>query len=217
MTAELGLGIWDVGFKPISGRGVRGAASDEELVARARARDVVAFEELLGRHEERVFRLAMRFVHNSCDAQEILQEVSLAAWRKLPGFEGRAQISSWLYRVTHNASLMFLRTRHRHPETAMEDVAPAMLSDLVLESSSGPHRSPDPDEQMQSRELMRQIQKAIDRLPVGLRTVFLVREVEGLSAARTAQSLGLSLPAVKTRLHRARRALRAEMSDYLAA
>lgn len=190
--------------------------ADEALVARAQGKDVAAFEELLGRYEEKLYRLAMRFVRNESDAQEILQDVFLSAWRKLPGFEGRAQFGSWMYRVTVNAALMFLRSRNRHPEVMLEDMEPGALSKTTEGSVHGLNEdwSRRPDEQLQSEELRRHIQRAVDGLPDGLRTVFLVRDVEGLSTEETAELLGLSLPAVKTRLHRARLALREAIGRY---
>jgi RNA polymerase sigma-70 factor, ECF subfamily len=190
--------------------------ADDALVVRAQGKDVAAFEELLGRYEEKLYRLAMRFVRNESDAQEILQDVFLSAWRKLPGFEGRAQFGSWMYRVTVNAALMFLRSRNRHPEVMLEDMEPGVLSKTTEASVHGLNEdwSRRPDDQLQSEELRRHIQGAVDSLPDGLRTVFLVRDVEGLSTEETAELLGLSLPAVKTRLHRARLALREAIGQY---
>jgi RNA polymerase sigma-70 factor (ECF subfamily) len=192
--------------------------TDEVLVGRARNKDVAAFEELLGRYEDKLYRLAMRFVRNENDAQEILQDVFLSAWRNLPGFEGRAQFGSWMYRVTVNAALMFLRARNRHPEVMLDDIEPGTLHKVAEQSVHGSSEdwSQRPDEQFQSEELRRHIQTAVDALPDGLRTVFLVRDVEGLSTEETADLLGLSLPAVKTRLHRARLALREAIGQYFA-
>ena len=192
--------------------------TDEVLVERVRSKDVAAFEELLGRYENKLYRLAMRFVRNENDAQEILQDAFLSAWRHLPGFEGRAQFGSWMYRVTVNAALMFLRARSRHPEVMLDDVEPAILHKAAEQSVHGSSEdwSQRPDEQLQSEELRRHIQEAADALPEGLRTVFLVRDVEGMSTEETAELLGLSLPAVKTRLHRARLAMREAIGHYFA-
>jgi RNA polymerase sigma-70 factor (ECF subfamily) len=190
--------------------------SDNDLVTRTAAGDARAFEKLLRRYEEKLFRLAMRFVHNDNDAQEIVQRVFVSTWRSLSGFEGRAQIGSWLYRVTVNESLMLLRARQRHPEIAVEDLASDVLDNAVYLPDRGPDRPKEPEEQVQAAELRRHIQKSVEKLPEGLRTVFLVRDVEGLSTAKTARELGLSQPAVKTRLHRARRVLQREMKAYLA-
>jgi RNA polymerase sigma-70 factor (ECF subfamily) len=190
---------------------------DADLITRTSGGDNSAFGELLGRHEVKLFRLAMGFVHNEDDAQEIVQGVFLSAWRGLSSFEGRSQLGSWLYRVTVNAALMFLRVRERHAEVAVEDLGLGVLDNVAQFSGNGPQRPENPDEQLQSAELRQQIQKSVKKLPDLLRRVFLVRDVEGLSTARAARELGLSEPAVKTRLHRARRALRVEMKDYLAA
>jgi RNA polymerase sigma-70 factor (ECF subfamily) len=194
--------------------------SDEILVERARGKDESAFEELVGRYEDKLYRLAMRFVRNETDAQEILQDAFLSAWRNLPSFEGRAQFGSWMYRVTVNAALMLLRTRNRHPEVTVDDVDPAVLNDAVSESGQMMRASADwsqrPDEQLQSEEVRKHIQTSVDALPDGLRTVFLLRDVEELSTEDTAEMLGLSVPAVKTRLHRARMALREAIGRYFA-
>jgi RNA polymerase sigma-70 factor (ECF subfamily) len=202
------------GLKPSALAGL----TDEVLVERVRSKDVAAFEELLGRYENKLYRLAMRFVRNENDAQEILQDAFLSAWRHLPGFEGRSQFGSWMYRVTVNAALMFLRARSRHPEVMLDDVEPGILHKAAEESVHGSSEdwSQRPDEQLQSEELRRHIQEAADALPEGLRTVFLVRDVEGMSTEATAELLGLSLPAVKTRLHRARLAMREAIGRYFA-
>ena len=198
--------------------GLLAEASDDVLVEKARGRDEAAFEELVSRYEDKLYRLAMRFVRNETDAQEILQDAFLSAWRNLPTFEGRAQFGSWMYRVTVNAALMLLRSRNRHPEVTVDEVEPTVLNDAVAESGQSMRASSDwsqrPDEQLQSDEMRRHIQASVDALPDGLRTVFLLRDVEELSTEDTAEVLGLSVPAVKTRLHRARLALREAIGRY---
>jgi RNA polymerase sigma-70 factor (ECF subfamily) len=193
-----------------------GELSDEALVSDARTGDVAAFEELVSRYEEKLYRLAMRFVRNENDAKEILQDAFLLAWRKLPSFEGRAHFSSWMYRVTVNSSLMFLRSRNRHPEVMLDDVEPDALNKAAEHSEQGTAAdwSQQPEEKLQSKELRLHIQKAVDALPDGLRTVFLMRDVEGLSTEETAELFSLSQVAVKTRLHRARLALREAIGHY---
>jgi RNA polymerase sigma-70 factor (ECF subfamily) len=205
--------------KEVLGSHVVVPAADEVLVERARAQDEAAFEELVGRYENKLYRLAMRFVRNETDAQEILQDAFLSAWRNLPSFEGRAQFGSWMYRVTVNAALMLLRSRNRHPEVTVDDVEPTVLNDAVAESGqmrANSDWSQRPDEQLQSEEMRKHIQRSVDALPDGLRTVFLLRDVEELSTEDTAEMLGLSVPAVKTRLHRARLALREAIGRYFA-
>jgi RNA polymerase sigma-70 factor, ECF subfamily len=189
--------------------------TDDALVSRIRAGDAGAFEELVGRHEGNLLRLAQRFVHNQHDAQDVLQDVFVATWRKLATFEDRAQIGSWLYRVTVNASLMHLRVRKRKP--ACVNISPSTLSGSAesFEPISNPAFKLRPDEQLESRELQRVIENAVDKLPILLRSVFLAREIQGYSTRQTAQSLGLSESSVKTRLHRARHVLREKIGGYL--
>jgi RNA polymerase sigma-70 factor (ECF subfamily) len=198
------------------------SASDEELVARARQKDFGAFEILLGRYEDKVFRLAFRFVRNESEAKEILQDTFLTIWRKLDTFKGDSLFSSWVYRVAANTALMRLRSQRRHPQISTEDLPPGFLDSYrsVEGDASGHLPSPGenwakrPDEQLQSDELRRHIQAAVDSLPELYRTVFLVRDVEGLSTEETAEVLGISVPTVKTRLHRARIALREAIATY---
>jgi RNA polymerase sigma-70 factor (ECF subfamily) len=192
------------------------APSDMELVQRARNKDYPAFEELLGRYEDKVYRLAYRFVRNESEAKEILQDTFLAVWRKLDTFKGDAQFSSWVYRVAANAALMRLRSHRRHPEVSTEDLPAGFMdqnqSGQIL--SAGDNWARRPDEELQSDEVRRHIQAAVDALPDIYRTVFLVRDVEGLSTEETAELLGISVPTVKTRLHRARMALREAITAY---
>jgi RNA polymerase sigma-70 factor, ECF subfamily len=190
--------------------------SDDELVERARGRNLAAFEELVSRHEERLYRVAMRLVRNENDAQEVLQDALLSAWQNLDSFAGRAQFGTWIYRVTVNGALMLLRSRRRRPTVSVEDLEPQALDQAVDESqaSSGSDWSKRPDEQLQSGELKSHIEVALDGLPEILRLVFLLRDVEGLSTEETAEVLNVTVPTVKTRLHRARLALRHAITEY---
>jgi RNA polymerase sigma-70 factor (ECF subfamily) len=192
------------------------SVSDTALVERARNKDYSAFEELLARYEDKIYRLAYRFVRNESEAKEILQDTFLAVWRKLDTFKGDAQFSSWVYRVAANAALMRLRSHRRHPEVSTEDLPAGFLdqnqSGQVL--SAGDNWARRPDDELQSSEVRQHIQAAVDALPEIYRTVFLVRDVEGMSTEETAELLGISVPTVKTRLHRARIALRHAITEY---
>jgi RNA polymerase sigma-70 factor (ECF subfamily) len=190
------------------------ADSDEDLVARARAKDFAAFEKLLDRYEDRIFRLAYRFVRNETDAKEVLQDTFLTIWRKLDTFKGDSQFSSWLYRVAANAALMRLRAQRRHPEVSTEDLPIGYLDNYGQLPPQTENWAKRPDDELQSEELRRHIQAAVDGLPEIYRTVFLIRDVEGLSTEETAEVLQISVPTVKTRLHRARIALRDAISSY---
>jgi RNA polymerase sigma-70 factor (ECF subfamily) len=192
--------------------------SEPALIKRARARDVAAFEELVGRTEVHLYRIAMRCVHNESDAQEILQESYLSAWRSLPRFEGRAQFGSWMHRIVVNNSLMLLRTRHRHPEVAIHDIDHAELDEAIgraaYTSAARDDRPDRPDQLFQSAELLRRIERAVNSLPEKLKEIFLLRDVWEVSTGESAAKLGVSTPAAKTRLHRARTVLRQSLGDY---
>jgi RNA polymerase sigma-70 factor (ECF subfamily) len=188
--------------------------SDEELVERARAKDFSAFEQLLDRYEDKIFRLAYRFVRNETEAKEVLQDTFLSIWRKLDTFKGDSQFGSWLYRVAANTALMRLRAQRRHPEISTEELPIGYLDSYGQVPPPGENWSKRPDDELQSDELRRHIQTAVDGLPEIYRTVFLLRDVEGLSTEETGDILGISVPTVKTRLHRARIALRDNISGY---
>jgi RNA polymerase sigma-70 factor, ECF subfamily len=190
--------------------------SDEELVARARGRDLAAFEELVARHEDRLYRAAVRLLRNDNDAREVLQEGLLSAWRRLDSFAGQSQFGSWLYRVVVNSALMMLRSRRRHPAVSVEELPPGALDEATSAeaSAAGGDWSKRPDDHFQSVELKQHIQAAVDGLPEILRVVFVLRDAEGLSTEETAELLGITVPTVKTRLHRARLALRRAITEY---
>ncbi|MDB4982593.1 MAG: polymerase subunit sigma [Myxococcales bacterium] len=188
--------------------------TDDELVARARNKDFAAFEELLSRYEDKVFRLAQRIVRNETDAKEILQETFVSIWRKLDTFKGDSQFGSWVYRIATNAALMRLRSQRRHPEVSTEELPIGYLDNYGQVPPQRENWSLRPDDELQSSELRAHIQKAVDGLPDIYRTVFVIRDVEGLSTEETAEALGISVPTVKTRLHRARIALRDAIGDY---
>jgi RNA polymerase sigma-70 factor (ECF subfamily) len=188
--------------------------TDEDLVSRARTKDFAAFEELVDRYEDKIFRLAFRFVRNETDAKEIVQDTFLLVWRKLDTFKGDSQFGSWLYRVATNTALMRLRAQRRHPEISTEELPVDYLDNYGQVPAAGENWAKRPDDELQSDELRRRIQKAVDELPEIYRTVFIIRDVEGLSTEETAEVLEISIPTVKTRLHRARLALRETITRY---
>lgn len=196
---------------------------DEALVERARGGDLPSFEALVERHQDRVYRVAMRLLRNETDAREILQETLVSAWQNLDTFAGRAQFGSWIYRVAVNAALMLMRSRRRHPAVSVDALPPGALDEIVTDGAAavaGPASGPGsdwsrrPDDQLQSTELKQHIQQAVDGLPEILRVVFVLRDVEGLSTEETADLLAITVPTVKTRLHRARLALRGAITEY---
>lgn len=199
--------------------GVRDLA-ETTLLERARVKDVGSFEELVRRTEVQLYRVAVRIVRNESDAREVLQESYLSAWRSLPRFEGRSQFGSWMHRIVVNHSLMHLRTRNRHPEVALHAVDRIELDDAIAQAafpSVGREERPDrPDRRLQSAELIRRIEVAVNSLPEKLKQTFILREVWDASTRTIAAKMGVSEPAAKTRLHRARRVLRRSLGDYVA-
>jgi len=186
--------------------------SDEQgLLKDAAGGDVLALEALMSRYSSRVYRLAYGITRNTADAEEIVQDVFLQMIRKGADFEGRAAVASWIYRVTTNVALNKRRGKRREVETSLEECLPAYEADghrsgarafLVADWSARP------DAELLSGETRRVLEEAIDRLPEHYRAVLILKDVEELSNDEVAASVGDTVSAVKTRLHRARMALR---------
>ena len=189
--------------------------TDEELVRMfVEERDEGAFNEIANRYGEKVFRLALRITHSTHIADEVLQEVFLTLVEKLNSFREESTFSTWLYRVATNASLIQIRNTKKHGKTmSLEDYVPynekGMLSEVLLKDWSY-----SPDEIFAGKEGMEVVERAIDELPEKYRIVFHLRDIEGLSNEEVGDILGLSISAVKSRIHRARLFLRDSLSDY---
>jgi RNA polymerase sigma-70 factor (ECF subfamily) len=150
---------------------------------------------------------------NEADVEDVVQEVLLQVVRKLDTFDGRAELTTWLHRVTVNCAL--LHRRKNAPRAAREVHAPLeLLADRARPPAGTPERGVRPEKEALDRELRRQIERAIARLPEVYRDAFVLSDVQGLANAEIAQALGLSLPAVKSRLHRARLLLRDALAPY---
>jgi RNA polymerase sigma-70 factor (ECF subfamily) len=189
---------------------------DEELVKLfVDGRDEDAFNELVTRYGDKVYRLAYRITNDPGDAEEILQEVFLIIIEKLSTFRKESKFSTWLYRVASNASFMYLRNlkRGREKETSLDEYKP--YNDYgVLEGVEERDWSGRPDSQLLSSEGAQLIEKAISELPEDYRVVFHLKDVEGLTSKDIAKVLGLSIPAVKSRVLRSRLFLRDRLSEY---
>jgi len=185
--------------------------SDLELIQRFNSGSIEAFEELLGRYESKVFNLAMRFTRNQEDAEEVLQDVFATLYRKLGGFQGKSAFSSWLYRIIVNAAFMKLRKRRQNQTVSIEDLAPAIRQYCMDREPLLDRRS---DTLSAARELRETLERAISRLPGQYRAVFVLRDVDGLSNQEVGEILDLSIPAVKSRLHRSRLMLRRRLQRY---
>jgi len=187
--------------------------SDQPLVEKAKTGDYQAFEALVNRYEGKVYRLAMRMLRNQEDAEDALQEAFLQVYRGLKGFEGRSSFSTWLFRLATNVCLMKIRHRGTEP-------APLLPLEEYLprhEEGEHPHIQdwPDkPEEVLLNKESRQKMLEALERLPAEYRAVFILRDVEGFSNAEAGEALGISVAAVKSRLHRARLTLRGMLSSY---
>jgi RNA polymerase sigma-70 factor, ECF subfamily len=195
-----------------------GEPPDRELVERAQKGDGAAFALLVGRHQRQLYRLALRMTGSEADAQEVLQEAFLNAYQKLPNFRGEAQFSSWLYRIAANSALMRLRRKRRAPdslpEQPLELSGPKFSADGNFDPPPRSDWSQRADDKLLSRELGIAIDTAVKALPEDYRTVFLLKDVDGLSNEEIASALDLTVPAVKSRLHRARLALRGQLGEF---
>lgn len=190
------------------------APSESKLLDRLIAGDEQAYEELVRTYGGRLLAVARRFLPVEEDARDAVQDAFLAAFRSIDRFEGNAQLSTWLHRIVVNASLMKLRTRRRKPEQSIEDLLPGYLEDGHFERPASPWRTEDLDP-VEQRELRELVLRSIHSLPEGHRNVLLLRDIEDLDTEETAEVLQISPGAVKTRLHRARQALRELLEPHL--
>jgi RNA polymerase sigma-70 factor (ECF subfamily) len=184
------------------------ALTDEALVARVLAGDLASFEVLMRRHNARVYRVARSLVRDEAEVEDVMQQAYLAAFAHLREFRGEASFSTWLLRIAHHEAAA--RSRH-----ALRAVAIGPANDEREDGLAMPDDSRRPDELAETHELTRLAERAIDALPGALRPALVLRDVQGLSTAETAQVLGVSEDVVKQRLHRAREAVRAQMLTRL--
>jgi len=190
--------------------------SDEELVnLYTKTGNESAFNEIVSRYANKIYGFALRITRNSSDAEEVFQEVFLTLTKKLDTFRGESKFSSWLYRITVNASYMYLRSQKKHESNiSLENYYPYDEKGTLMGRVMEKDWSSRPDIIIFSNEALKIIDKSINELPESYRTVFHLRDVEGLSNEEVADILEISIPAVKSRLHRARLFLRDRLSDY---
>lgn len=182
--------------------------SDErELLAGLRGGDPAAYERLVRENLPKLLAVTRRVLGNDADAQEAVQDAFLSAFKALPTFEGDSRIGTWLHRIAVNAALMKLRSRARRPEQSIDHLLPRFLDDG--HQADPPARWTVTAEQLLERDEARAlVRQAIDQLPEAYRTVLMLRDIEEMDTEETARLLGVNSGVVKTRLHRARQALR---------
>jgi len=185
---------------------------DRQLVERAQAGDFAAFESLVGKYERRVYHLAVRIVGRSHDADEVVQQTFLSVIEKLKGFRQEARFSTWLTRVATNHALALLRQRRRRQTVPLAEDRSADADEAPPHPEYIARWRETPEQIASRRETRRILDAALDELDEKYRLVFLLRDVEGLSTAETAETLGISVANVKVRLLRARLMLRERLT-----
>lgn len=180
-------------------------ASDEEIVASVLAGETALFEVLMRRHNEQVYRAARSIVRDEREAEDVMQQAYVNAFEHLAQFDGRAKFSTWLTKIAVYEAIGRAKKRGRYQS----------LEDTTLETLMPSSTAPDPERQAFGRELGALIESAVDKLGDGYRETFMLRQVQGLSTAETAEALNVSEDVVKTRYSRARHALQQDLLDRL--
>jgi RNA polymerase sigma-70 factor (ECF subfamily) len=188
-----------------------GAKTPKFDIEALRNGDRAEFARLVEIYSGQIYRLAMKMLQNPQDAEDVLQDSFIKAYKALPSFEGRSSISTWLYRIATNEALMFLRKKKLVQVSVDESIEDE-------QGAERPRQIVDwcciPEDELMSTEGRAHLNRSIEELPETLRVVFLLRDIEGLSTRETAEVLDLSESAVKTRLSRARFQLRELLSGY---
>jgi RNA polymerase sigma-70 factor (ECF subfamily) len=187
------------------------ASADLDLVHASKEGDVAAFEQLVKRYDRRLLRVSQTVTRNREDSEDAVQEALLKAFQNLAEFREDSQFSTWLIRITVNQSLMKLRKQRTHKEVSVDEAFDSDGDALPLDVLD---RAPNPEQLCWASELRDILVRTVDELRPILRTVFVLRDVEGLSIAQTAQVLNLSQSAVKARLWRVRLHLRKRLNRY---
>jgi RNA polymerase sigma-70 factor (ECF subfamily) len=186
------------------------AGVDESvLVAQAREGDTQAFGELVRRYESKIFRLAQHITQNREDAEDVLQETFLKAYEHLNQFQGQSKFYTWIVRIAVNQALMKLRRRKTDKSVSLDETIDTGEDTIVREIAAWDE---DPEQRFSRDEIGQILDSAIQSLEPPYRSVFVLRDVEDLSTEETAEALGLSVPAVKSRLLRARLQLREKLT-----
>ncbi len=185
--------------------------TESALVTAAKAGDYDAFEQLVNRYEHKIYRLGLNITGNPEDAEDVLQETFLKAFENLPRFREDSRFYTWIVRIGVNQALMKLRKRRTDKSVSLDE--PIEDNGEIIPRDFADWK-PDPEQLLGRTETREIMARAIQNLPVSFRTVFQLRDVEGLSTEETAETLGLTISAVKARLFRARLRLREELAKF---
>lgn len=193
------------------GSGVIEISDETALVTRARTGDAKAFSDLVDKYERKIFRLAQHITQNREDAEDVLQETFLKAYEHLDQFQGNSKFYTWIVRIAVNQALMKLRKRKADRTVSMDEGIDTGEDIVVREIAAWDE---DPEQRYSRDEINDILSQAVDSLAPPYRTVFVLRDVEELSTEETAEALDLSVPAVKSRLLRARLQLRDKLTKF---
>ena len=187
--------------------------TEEQLVKDLQAGKTETFEQLANLYQKKIYAISFNLTRNETDSQDVTQEVLLTLFRKGHTFQGKSAFSSWVYRITLNASYMKLRSRKKDPNISIDELLPSFNSS-GFQQEKIQDWSENTESLLFDNETREVIQKAVDSLPEKEKVVFILRDVEGLSTEKVSNILELTIPAVKSRLHRARLFLRKKLGNY---
>lgn len=190
-----------------------GDNQDSELLGQAASGDFASFELLVERYRDKLYRLALNMTRDKGEAEEVVQDAFLSIFRNLDSYRGESSPSTWIFRIATNAALMRLRARKRKPFYSLEDNAKTALGGSAVWELGDWSRSP--DDQLLGQEMRDKLSEAVAGLPENYSVVLHMRDVEGMSNIEVGDALGLSVTAVKSRLHRARLVVRGAIESYL--
>ncbi len=190
-----------------------GKELEEALVQELQGGNLEAFDKIVKLYQKKIYALSFNLTRNAMDAQDVTQDVLLTLFRKINTFQGKSAFSSWVYRITLNASYMKLRSKKKDQSISLDDLLPT-YNGAGFQQEKIQDWSENTESLLFTNETKSVIQKATDQLPEKEKVVFLLRDVEGLSTEKVSEILELTIPAVKSRLHRARLFLRKKLSNY---
>ena len=187
--------------------------TEESLVRDLQNGNLEAYDKIAEIYQKKIYGLSLNLTRNQMDAQDVTQEVILTLFRKINMFQGKSAFSSWVYRIAVNASYMKLRSKKKEPNVSIDELMPS-FNGAGFQQEKIQDWSENTESLIFTKETRDVINKAVDLLPEKEKVVFLLRDVEGLSSEKAGEILDLTVPAIKSRLHRARLFLRKKLSVY---